>query len=451
MGKKRQECDQLKGGVIMLFADLPAFYAQLDSRFNVTNNNLTNATYTNVDCNFVYSADFARHRWFNYKEGFSPVLVDRIFQEYNLTDDSVVSDPFAGAGTTLAVAKAKGIKSIGFEVNPFAAFITKVKTDDYQPEDFTLFAELLEALGKIDSDEERPLPENDYLRRIFDSEMLLVQLNIRHFIEEQAECKAKQLLYFAWLCTLENCSLFRKAGNGLKKKTKPPVYTAGGAFEFALNMIRQKGAAIMEDYSPDDNGPIPALYVESAVNIGERAEKSSIDLVLFSPPYANCFDYTKIYYLELWFGGFVNSAADQKSIRMKSVRSHCHATWPDRYTDFHLPELNDELLPLLREQKLWTDRIPDMLNGYFADMEEILKQIHATLKPGGHCAIVVSNSAYAGVIVPTDLFLAMIAERLGFEVEEIEVERLIITSSQQYKKTEHLRKYLRESIVKLKK
>ena len=435
----------------MLFTDLPAFYAGLDGRYNVINNDLTNATYTNVDSNFVFSAGFARHRWFNYKEGFSPVLVDRVFREYRLAAGDLVCDPFAGAGTTLAVAKAKGIQSIGFEVNPFAAFIAKVKTDNYRPDDFVMFAELLERLGTIDPAKAQPLPENEYLRRIFDPEMLLAQLNIRDFLESQAAGKAKRLLHFAWLCTLESCSLFRKAGNGLKKRTKPPAYGPDGAFAYALGAIRQKGAAIMEDYSPDDNGPIPALYEESAVAIGRTAGEASIDLVLFSPPYANCFDYTKIYYLELWFGGFINSAAEQKSIRMKSVRSHCHATWPARYTDFHLPELNDELLPLLRAQKLWTDRIPDMLNGYFADMEETLRQIYTTLKPGGHCAIVVSNSAYAGVIVPTDLFLAMIAERLGFAVEEIEVERLIITSSQQYKKTEHLRKYLRESIVKLKK
>ena len=84
-------------------------------------------------------------------------------------------------------------------------------------------------------------------------------------------------------------------------------------------------------------------------------------------------------------------------------------------------------------------------------MEEILKQIYIALKKGGHCSIVVSNSAYAGIIIPTDIFLAKIGERLGFQVEEIEVKRLIITSSQQYKKTEHIRQYLRESIVKLKK
>ena len=435
----------------MNFNDLPAFYANLDKRYNVTNNDLQNATYTNVDCNFVFSADFARHRWFNYKEGFSPVLVDRIFSEYSLDTNSVVCDPFCGAGTTLAVAKAKGMQSVGFEVNPFAAFITKVKTGNYTDSDFTTFAEYIAALGEIDATSPQELPENEYLNRIFEPEMLLSQLNIREHLQGLPECNAKQLLYFAWLCTLEQCSLFRKAGNGLKKKAKGPDYTPGGAFTFAYDKIKNKAAAIAEDYSVEDNGPVPSLHVESAVNLGQRTDKETLDLVLFSPPYANCFDYTKIYYLELWFGGFISSAAEQKSIRMKSIRSHCHATWPERYTAFHLPELNDQLLPLLKEQKLWTDKIPGMLNGYFADMEETLRQIYAALKPGGHCAIVVSNSAYAGVVVPTDLFLAMIAEKLGFEVEEIEVERLIITSSQQYKKTEHLRKYLRESIVKIKK
>lgn len=435
----------------MLFTDLPAFYARLDSRYLVTNNQLQSATYTNVDCNFVFSAEFARHRWFNYKEGFSPRLVSRIFDGYQLTASSVVCDPFCGAGTTLATAKARGIPSIGFEVNPFAAFITQVKTADYTEEDFQQFQSLLERLGEIDPAAPQKLPDNAYLCRVFDQEMLLVQLNIQDFIHKLPDCKAKQLLRFAWLCTLESCSLYRKAGNGLKKKNKPPAYPSGKALELAYAKIREKAEAMIEDYSPQDTGPVPKLFEESAAQLSKRVDRNSLDLALFSPPYANCFDYTKIYYLELWFGGFIHSSAEQKSIRMNSVRSHCHATWPERYTSFHLPELNDQLLPLLKEQKLWTNRIPEMLNGYFADMEEVLRQIHAALVSGGHCAIVVSNSAYAGVIIPTDLFLAMIGERLGFEVEEIEVQRLIITSSQQYKKTEHLRKYLRESIVKLKK
>lgn len=435
----------------MDFNGLPDFYAALDTRYNVTNNELNSATYTNVDCNFVYSAKFARHRWFNYKEGFSPVLVEKIFNEYNLDNTSVVCDPFCGAGTTVAVAKAKGMSSIGFEVNPFAAFITKVKTEDYSKEDMDAFKALLLNLSKIDVAQDIELPENEYLRRIFESEMLLVQLNIRKYIEDLPESKSKELLFFAWICTLEECSLYRKAGNGLKVKRRPPSYDKGCALNYAIGRISEKAASMIEDFSVEDNGPIPTVYVESVTTMKNNVAKNSVDLVLFSPPYANCFDYTKIYYLELWFGGFVNSTSDQKNIRMKSLRSHCHATWPERYTSFNLPELNDQIIPLLRRQKLWTNRIPDMLNGYFADMEEALRQIYDSLKSGGHCAIVVSNSAYAGIVIPTDVFLAIIAEKIGFKVQEIAVERLIITSSQQYKKTEHVRKYLRESIVKLEK
>lgn len=123
----------------MDYNSLPNFYAALDAKYNVTNNELNSATYTNVDCNFVYSAKYARHRWFNYKEGFSPILVEKIFNEYKLNKSSVVCDPFCGAGTTVAVAKAKGMKSIGFEVNPFAAFITKVKTENYSKDNMEEF------------------------------------------------------------------------------------------------------------------------------------------------------------------------------------------------------------------------------------------------------------------------------------------------------------------------
>ena len=431
----------------MEISDLPAFYEKLDSEFNVTQNNLVGATYTNVASNFVFSAKYARHRWFNYKEGFSPVLVEKIFHEYNLTTDSIVCDPFCGAGTTLAVAKANGMRSIGFEVNPFAAFITKVKTNDYSQEDIAGLGGILKDLEKIEIDTGISLPKNDYLCRIFSAEMLLVQLNIRDYLIHLSDGKAKDLAYFAWLCTLESCSLFRKAGNGLKVKKNPPKYE--NAFAFAFNLISEKVRAIIEDFHIESNGPTPTVYADSVTTLKERIPEQTLDLVLFSPPYANCFDYTKIYYLELWFGEFINSVQGQKDIRMKSLRSHCHASWPERYTSFRLSELNDKLLPLLSTQKLWTKRIPDMLNGYFADMEESLKQIYHSLKAGGHCAIVVSNSAYAGIIIPTDTLLAKIAQRIGFKVREIEVERLIITSSQQYKKTESMRKYLRESIIKL--
>ncbi len=435
----------------MKLNNLDSFYCELDGKFNITNNELTNATYINTDSNFVKSFSYARHRWFNYKEGFSPVLVQKIFDEYELKENSLVCDPFCGAGTTLLVAKANGINSIGFEVNPFATFITKVKTDDYTNADMKIFSTLVKELRKLELHLPQEPIDNEYMCRIFDKEMLEVQLNIRAFVLSQKESKAKNLLRFAWICTLESCSLYRKAGNGLKKKTRPPKYAEGNADEFAISAIEKIADVILLDFEENINDAEVITIEDSASTIENVVSPNSLDLVLFSPPYANCFDYTKIYILELWFGGFINEKKDQSSIRMKSIRSHCHATWPERYENFYLEELHEALLPILQKKKLWTNRIPGMLNGYFADMHEVLSQIYVALKPGGSCSIVVSNSSYAGVIIPTDTLLARVASEIGFKVDEISVERLIITSSQQYKETEPLKKYLRESIIKLKK
>jgi len=268
----------------MEFVDLPVFYKNLDEKFFVTNGELESATYTNVDSNFVFSAKYARHRWFNYKEGFSPILVEKLFDEYGLNEKSVVCDPFCGAGTTLAVAKTKGMHSIGFEVNPFAAFITKIKTENYEKSDIDEFKKLLINLGKKKKCEELPLTDNDYLNRIFESEMLNVQLNIRKYISDIAQGKARDLLFFAWICTLEECSLYRKAGNGLKIKKNAPAYKTGEAFQFAYEKIQKKADSMIEDYSAEDNGPIPALYVDSVTTMKDKVPDKSVDFVLFSPP-----------------------------------------------------------------------------------------------------------------------------------------------------------------------
>ena len=92
-----------------------------------------------------------------------------------------------------------------------------------------------------------------------------------------------------------------------------------------------------------------------------------------------------------------------------------------------------------------------MLSLYFSDMFRVLEQCYKVLEPGGFCAIVVGNSAYSNIVVPTDLLLAEYAEMIGFKVDQIIVDRYIITSSQQYDETKGFKEFLREGIVCLQK
>ena len=93
-----------------------------------------------------------------------------------------------------------------------------------------------------------------------------------------------------------------------------------------------------------------------------------------------------------------------------------------------------------------------MIRGYFDDMKEILQNIYRVSAENAKCYIVVANSCYRGILVPTDLLLSQIAENVGFEVESIKLARSIRTSSQQMNAIYGgFANLMRESIIVLKK
>ncbi len=67
------------------------------------------------------------HNLYIYPARFSPLFVKNSLLEFATTKDLVL-DPFAGGGTTLVEAMNSGIKSVGFDTNSLACFISKVKT-----------------------------------------------------------------------------------------------------------------------------------------------------------------------------------------------------------------------------------------------------------------------------------------------------------------------------------
>ena len=92
-----------------------------------------------------------------------------------------------------------------------------------------------------------------------------------------------------------------------------------------------------------------------------------------------------------------------------------------------------------------------MLRGYLHDMGQVVRTGMNQLQSGGHMHIVVDQSAYVGVPIPTDTILALIGEKYGHEVVGITQCRKANTSGQQLKSFPYLSQLLRETIVTLRK
>ena len=84
----------------------------------------------------AHNKSLSMHRWANWIAGFSGEFAHNAITQFlprprpnplQKGEGILVLDPFAGVGTTLVEANRLGLNSIGFEINPFAALVCRVK------------------------------------------------------------------------------------------------------------------------------------------------------------------------------------------------------------------------------------------------------------------------------------------------------------------------------------
>lgn len=417
-------------------------YKALEKGFRVIYPENNNATYSSL---LNYSDDLNKplQRWYRYKEGFSIDLVKHLIKEYSMKGKGVIMDPFAGSGSTLIAARELGYDGIGFEVNPFSYFLSNCKLDNYDTEEIKYFKSSYEKIISAGDNVDYELPLLSISNKVFDKPIETYFMMVGNRIENEKSDKIRNLLKLGWLACIEPLCNYRKAGNGLKYKkyVKPRVISV----EDAYLMLLEEYQNIYIDLLKNRYMGSARVYNDSCLNMCENVKENSIEGIIFSPPYANCFDYTEIYKLELWFGKFVNSYEDLKSLRKQSLHSHLNGDLSRKVES--KSEVLDVLIEELIGKQLWDKKIPKMLQLYYDDMFKVIEDSYKVLDDKGFCCIVVGNSAYGGVVFPADLILAEYAKRVGFKVDKIEVDRYIITSSQQYNITKESGKYLRESVV----
>lgn len=423
--------------------DLIKRYKKIIARLIDKYDFITNDNYKNL-VNFSTNKEIPIHSWYDYKQGYARDLVASILNDVSPDKKLLVLDPFSGVGTTNLVAKEMGYNSIGIDINPMAYFASKVKLENYTINDTSTIKSILENFDnskKWEFNEKPKVVESSFIKEKLESLQ-----RIKGFIDSLANVKAKNFLMLAYLSIIENASLRVKDGNGLKlKKNKKQIQNV---YEYFLSKCHK----MLDDINATSySEKTKHLFFNSSILVDETYRSltdKKAGISIFSPPYANCFDYCEVYKLEFWLGSFVDSYKGFAKYRSIAMRSHVNSKF-DHKIQHYLSDV-DTIANLISTYNIWNKNIPDMLRGYFDDMFEILKRQATILVKGGKCFIVVANSGYKGIMVPTDLLICDIAEKIGYKVNNVYYARKIRSSGQQTSDLHsNYDRLMRESIIEL--
>lgn len=398
------------------------------------------------------------HRWFRYREGFSPSLLDH-FQ-----GTAARLDPFCGCGTTLLDSARRGVPSCGSDLSPLATFVATIKTRVYSREDRVKFTRAYQdVLANFSSLRPAPRPPYPLLKKLFLPQSLDSLLRIKSYIDHTGSARLRDLLKLAWLSILERSSNVFKEGNGLKyrnKKRQPgrydtvpdhiwiPRYFGKSVRKFVLDLWSEKCTQIADDIESFQfaRGFAPTIRTGSSFDSDTLRFGRKFGLVVFSPPYANRFDYFETFKIELWMGDFVRSYEDLLSLRWKSMRGNLGAA---RYKGEAWAPLKPFLAMMDEKASSVRMGIKPALEGYFYDMRVLLRNLRAVTTKRAKIVIVVGNSAYAKSIVPTDALIARLGQEEEYAVHQVKVARPLHVSSQQRSSLVGLERFMRESVVVL--
>lgn len=386
----------------------------------------------------LHSGALAFQRWYNFKEAFSPAFVADVVSSLGFRPTSCL-DPFCGSGTTALTCQFLGISPTTIEVNPFVADVAEAKLSTYSIESLIATRGSLAGFvrrSRRTSAAAFPGAPASFVepgldgRWIFASEVAQRLLVYRNAIERLRKPREKRLLRILLGSILIPLSNVVISGKGRRYRSESAMNRVSpsdvdrffeDAFQRALFDIARFRARKCLDYR--------LIRGDARKRLADCAET---DLILFSPPYPNSFDYTDIYNVELWALGYLRSRANNRDLREKTLRSHVQIKRDFSTCDLDSASL-DRTTNLLRREgtPMWNRNIPDMIRAYFSDMVVVLEQARRLLSDRGRIVMVVGDSRYAGVKIDVARIITELVADTGLACTRRERLRHMRSSAQQ--------------------
>lgn len=345
----------------------------------------------------------------------APELALEKLQE--LKGNSVVLDPMVGSGTVLHHAISLGHQAMGFDLDPLAVLMSRVRTSTISKTSVQrLGAELVSRLGDlrddevhlpwIDDDDEAKKFANYWFGRRQRNELRRVSYALSQ-LDGLVDGKRSRISVDVLRIALSRTIITKQNGASLawdvshsrphKVKTRS-TFDVVPAFQRSLQYVLER--------LPYERREGRAIVKLGDARKLDAVEDRSVDLVLTSPPYLNAIDYLRGHRLSLIWLGY--PLKDLRKIRSNSIGAERS---PDPGSELVADEIKNAMASV--------DKLPPRYNGmierYAVDLRIMLSEISRVLSEDGTATFVIGDSRLKGVFIENSAGLKKAAEVAGLK------------------------------------
>jgi len=379
---------------------------------------------------------------FKFPAKFHPPVVRWALGKYGRRGSPVL-DPFTGSGTTQVEAMARGIPSVGVDIDPVACLMARAKTTPLDPG--VLEDALLEMRRQLDAPRRareilEAQPAADISDRRFALESVGLSIpsipNMFHWFRRYVVIDlARILTTLDWLGPDGAVRSFFRAclGSVIRQVSNADPAPVSGVEVTRIQAEKNETRCIAvyktflakcEQAIGDMKGLTDSLRCideqpEAHVIQGDTLSlidtlrshglpESDYPLVITSPPYCRAVEYSRRHRLEMYWLGLIDSQVAHIRLKHRYL-GRClvrQGDW-DESAPFRITEMNGSIKRIegLAPEKGRTVR------HYFSQIDSFLKCLPAVLKRNGTAVVVVGDSVCEGVRIPTSKYIRSLARR----------------------------------------
>lgn len=352
------------------------------------------------------------HCYHNYPAMMIPQIANRLIDLYGKKAKTLF-DPYCGTGTSLVVARLKGINACGTDLNPLARLIAEAKTTIIELQILDLYLkEFNDFLFLLNFGIEKTNIVTPNFKNIdfwFTKEVKVKLANIKQFINNVKDERVKKFLSVAFSETVRESSLTRNSEFKLYRMSEkqrenfnPDVYRIINS-KLARN---RAGLISFLENTKNINVKTDIYEFNSSEHIN-MIEEESIDIVVTSPPYGD--SRTTVAYGQ--FSRLSNQWLDLENA--SQIDNQLMGGKPKNIKKTGIAVIDRTVEKVANKDE---KRARDVYS-FYKDYSKSIANVSKVIKRNGYACYVVGNRRVKDTTLPTDEITKCLFQEYGFKYQ----------------------------------